>query len=92
MTPSSTAPDCDARVLVFTRTGCQLCPPARDAVAAAAAAAGLDWTEVVIDADPELRAEYGDRVPVVELDGEAVAELVVDAAELAAALRVASRG
>ena len=27
------------------------------------------WTTVDVDADPELRAEYGDRVPVIMIDG-----------------------
>jgi hypothetical protein len=49
--------------------------------------AGQAWTEVNVDADPELRAEYGDQVPVVLLDGREIAALYVDVADLDAALR-----
>jgi len=30
----------------------------------------VEWTTVDVDADPELRAEYGDYVPVILVDGE----------------------
>jgi hypothetical protein len=70
----------------LTRPGCQLCGPARQAVDQACGQAGLAWTEVNVDADPELRSEYGDRVPVVLVDGTEVAALHVDPAELQAAL------
>ena len=30
---------------------------------------GAGWTAVDVDTDPELRAEYGDRVPVIVIDG-----------------------
>jgi hypothetical protein len=48
--------------------------------------AGVTWTEVNVDADAELRSEYGDRVPVLLVDGAEVAALYVDPAELGAAL------
>lgn len=41
---------------------------------------------VDVDGDPELAAEYGDRVPVVVIDGEEFACWEVDNAELEAEL------
>jgi glutaredoxin len=58
-----------ARVTLLTRGGCHLCEPAREAVARVAAATGVAWDEVDVDTDDELRTEYGDRLPVVLLDG-----------------------
>ena len=40
-----------------------------------------------VDGDPELATEFGDRVPVVVIDGEEFACWEVDNAELAAALQ-----
>ncbi len=65
------------RVVLFSRPGCHLCDDARAVVVAEAGAAGADWAEVDIDAGPhgspyqerDLRAEYGELVPVVEVDG-----------------------
>ncbi len=44
-----------------------------------------------IDEDPELHARYWDLVPVVEVDGERVEALRVDAARLRARLRPGRR-
>lgn len=59
----------DPRITLLTRTDCHLCEFAREAVARVRAASGVDWTERDVDADPVLAQEYGDRVPVVLLDG-----------------------
>ena len=57
------------RVTVYTRTDCGLCVKAEAEVARICAELGVGWTAVDVDTDPELRAEYGDRVPVIEVDG-----------------------
>jgi glutaredoxin len=57
------------RVTVYTRTDCGLCVKAEAEVARICADLGVGWTAVDVDTDPELRAEYGDRVPVIEVDG-----------------------
>ena len=62
----STATD---RVVVYTRTGCSLCVTAEADVARICGELGVGWRAVDVDADPELRAEYGDRVPVIAVDG-----------------------
>jgi Glutaredoxin-like domain (DUF836) len=57
------------RLVLISRDGCHLCDVAREAMDRVAAAAGETWREVDVDGDPDLLAEYSDRVPVVLLDG-----------------------
>lgn len=70
------------RVTLLTRAGCHLCDDAKAALARVAAQAGIEWAEVDVDADPELAYEYGDRVPVVLLDGREHGYWRVDEARL----------
>ncbi len=58
-----------ARLVLYTRSGCHLCDDAKEALARVRARTGVDFEEVDIATDPELTAEYGDRIPVVVLDG-----------------------
>lgn len=57
------------RVTVYTRTGCPPCAAAETDVARICGELGSSWTTVDVDSDVELRAEYGDRVPVIMVDG-----------------------
>jgi glutaredoxin len=57
------------RVVVYTRAGCGLCATAEEQAARICAELGHACTAVDVDGDPALRAEYGDRVPVIEIDG-----------------------
>ena len=41
-----------------------------DRLAAICGDLGVPWSVVDVDADPELRAEYGDQVPVILIDGK----------------------
>jgi glutaredoxin len=59
----------EARVVLVGRQGCHLCDEARDVVRRVVAETGTSWTEVDVDADPELRRQYSDQVPVVLVDG-----------------------
>jgi glutaredoxin len=59
----------EPRVTVYTRVGCHLCETAEDAVGRICAELGQSWHAVDVDADPALRAEYGDQVPVIMVDG-----------------------
>ena len=58
-----------ARVTVYTRVGCPACAKAEDDVARICAELGQSWRAVDVDGAPALQAEYGDRVPVIEIDG-----------------------
>ena len=60
----------DVRVTLITRADCHLCEVAKQALDRVAADTGVRWCEVDVDADPELQAEYWDRVPVILLDGK----------------------
>lgn len=73
------------RLTFITRHGCHLCDHARAVVASVAAEAGIGWVERDVDADG-LDDDYGDRVPVVLLDGREHAYWRVDAERLRAAL------
>lgn len=74
-------------VVLVTRTGCHLCEQAAPLVAREAARAGATYAERDVDADAGDLAAYGDRVPVVLLDGVEHAYWQVDARALRAALR-----
>jgi len=74
------------RLRLLGRRGCHLCDEAREVVVAVAVEAGVAWDEVDVDTDGDLADEYGDRVPVVLLDGREHAYWRVDAERLRAAL------
>ena len=57
------------RVTVYTRVGCPACATAEADVARICGELGETWHAVDVDSDPDLRAEYGDRVPVIDVDG-----------------------
>lgn len=71
---------------LLTRPGCHLCDNARAAVRVAGEATGTPFTELNVDDDRELRAEYGDMVPVVLLDGVPFGYFTIDANKLESAL------
>jgi glutaredoxin len=74
------------RVLVYARAGCHLCEVAEADVARICADLELDFETVDVDTDPELRAEYGDRVPVIMVDGREHGFFRVEEGRLRAAL------
>jgi thioredoxin-like negative regulator of GroEL len=74
-------------VVLYTRPGCHLCDEARDAILALRESSGeFELREIDIDGDDELHARFLERIPVVQVDGEIVAELEVEAAALRVAL------
>jgi glutaredoxin len=58
-----------SHITVYTREQCHLCEVAVQEVESIAAESGSTWSTVDVDADPDDRAEYGDRVPVILVDG-----------------------
>lgn len=76
----------DARVTVLTRVNCSACERAEADVARICGDLGVGWSAVDVDGDPELRAEFGDRIPVVMVDGAEHATWKVDETALRAAL------
>jgi glutaredoxin len=70
------------RLQLLTRVGCHLCETAAETLERIGAEARLTPQLVDVDADPELQAEYGDRVPVVLLDGREHCYFTVDVVRL----------
>jgi glutaredoxin len=54
------------RITLITRPGCHLCEVAVETLERI----GEPWIELNVESDIELEREYGDRVPVVLLDGK----------------------
>jgi glutaredoxin len=75
------------RLQLLTRVGCHLCEVAAETLARIGAEAGVEPVPVDVDDDPELQAEYGDRVPVVLLDGREHSYFTVDVERLRRDLR-----
>lgn len=69
-------------VTLYGKPGCHLCEEARAAILAVRAEQELDLREVDVTLDPALHARYGERIPVVEVDGEEAFQYFVDPAEL----------
>lgn len=60
----------EPRVTLIARPDCHLCEVAREAVTRVVTQTGDRWIEVDVTSDLELEREYGDRVPVILLDGK----------------------
>lgn len=58
------------RVVFYTRLGCHLCDDARRALDTT----GVAYDVIDVDDDRDMQRRYGERVPVVEVDGAVVAE------------------
>ena len=69
-------------VTLYGKPGCHLCDDARAVVERVRADHSFELKEVDVSLDPELHRAYGERIPVLELDGEELFEFFVDEAEL----------
>ena len=67
------------KVTLYGKAGCCLCDDARAAVTEVRREIAFDLEEVDVSLDPRLHRAYGERIPVVAVDGEDVIELGVDA-------------
>jgi glutaredoxin len=76
-----------AEVVVYSRPGCHLCD---EALAAIVALHGegyrFELREVDIESEEQLLRRHLERIPVVEVDGIEVSELILDRAALRARL------
>ena len=70
------------RATLYGKPGCHLCDEARAVVERVRAHHPFELREVDVTLDPELHRAYGERIPVLELDGEELFEFFVDEAEL----------
>ena len=67
-----------ARVTLYGKPGCCLCDEAREIVAGVRASTCFDLEEVDVSLDPALHRRYGERIPVLVVDGREAFELRVD--------------
>ena len=74
------------RVELMSRRTCGSCVRVAGEVAPIVAEYDAELVIVDVDSDPSLAAEYGDRVPVVVVDGEEVSAWEVEEEELRHAL------
>ena len=58
-----------SRVTVMSRKDCHACAAAVEDVRRICGELGVEWDVADVDSDPEWRGEYGDRVPVILIDG-----------------------
>ena len=69
-------------VILYGKAGCCLCDEARAEIEAVRDRREFALREVDVSMDPVLNRRFGERIPVVEIDGEEAFELGVRAAEL----------
>ena len=65
-------------VTLYGKAGCCLCDEATQALAAVRADRPFELEEVDVSIDPALNRVYGERIPVVAVDGEELFEYHVD--------------
>ena len=75
------------QVVLYGKAGCHLCDEARDVVAAVRERHPFELEEVDVSTDPALHERYGERIPVLAVDGDELFEFHVDAGELARRLQ-----
>ncbi len=63
---------------LYGKPGCHLCEEARQVVLSVRLERDFELAEVDVTLDPGLNREYGERIPVLAVDGEDVFEYVVD--------------
>ncbi len=73
---------------LYTRPNCPLCDEARIVMSTS----DLEFEEVDISKQPDLEAEYGTLVPVVELDGRPIFHGGMNPADLPALIQGAGNG
>ncbi len=76
-------------VVVYSRPGCHLCEEALAAIVALHSEGyRFELREVDIESDETLLRAHLERIPVVEVDGELVSDLLLDEAGLRARLDI----
>ena len=68
------------KLTLYGKPGCHLCDDAREAIQHVRAELDLPLEEVDVSTDAVLFRRYGERIPVLAIDGEDVLELGFDEA------------
>jgi glutaredoxin len=63
---------------LYGKPGCHLCEGAQAVVRGVSTRRGVELVEVDVTLDPVLERRYGERIPVLALDGEELFEYFVD--------------
>jgi hypothetical protein len=71
-----------ARITLYGKPGCHLCDTARAVVERVRADYDFELEEIDVSLDPLLHGRYGERIPVLELDGQELFEFFVQEASL----------
>ncbi len=71
-----------ALVTLYGKPGCHLCDDARAVIERVRAQRTFELEEVDVSVDPTMHREYGERIPVLALDGVELFEFHVEEAEL----------
>jgi glutaredoxin len=66
------------QITLYGKPGCHLCEEAREVLMSVRLERDFDLAEVDISLDPGLNREYGERIPVVVVNGEEAFEYFVD--------------
>jgi glutaredoxin len=69
-------------VTLYGKAGCHLCEEARAVVERVRERHPFELREVDVTLDPNLFREYGERIPVLAVDGEELSEYFVEEAAL----------
>jgi glutaredoxin len=67
-----------AKVTLYSKPDCPLCDEARGALERVRGRVGFNLREIDITADAELERSYGERIPVVAVEGEELFDFHVD--------------
>ena len=78
------------RLTVYIRHGCHLCAGMTQALERLRPELGFEYVTVDIDAEPELRARYDTRVPVLAANGVDICYYFLEEASLRAFLQAGS--
>ena len=70
------------RLTLYGKPGCCLCDEAKAAIDEVGGEFEFELEQVDVSLDPVLHGTHGERIPVIEIDGEEAFELGVDAPAL----------
>jgi glutaredoxin len=68
-------------VTLYGKAGCCLCDEAKAVIQGVRADYDFELREVDVSTDPVLNNRYGERIPVVEVDGDELSEYAIDPVE-----------
>jgi glutaredoxin len=79
------------KLTLYSRKGCCLCDEMKEVVREVAAKIPIEMQEINVDASAPLRAEFGDQVPVLFIDGRKAFKYRMTAKELEQRLKKGNR-